>query len=71
MEESEQTIQILTAHVAEREQTIEKLAAELNQVINELDKTKIEVVNYALSRSWRITRPLRKLKGFIKGVKNV
>lgn len=69
--EREQTIQTLTTQMEESEQAIQTLTAQINQVTNELDKTKIEVVNYALSRSWRITRPLRKLKGFIKGKKNV
>lgn len=35
---------------------------------NELEKCKKEVLFYASSKSWRITRPLRKLMKFIKGI---
>lgn len=39
-----------------------------NRIIREgWDATKLETVNYALSRSWRITRPMRKFIKFFKG----
>ncbi len=69
MAECEQTVQNLTSQVAERDQIVDKFTSELNQVTNELEKTKIEAVNYTLSTSWRITRPLRKLKDLLFGKK--
>jgi len=39
-----------------------------NRVIREgLDAAKLETVDYALSRSWRLTRPMRKFIKFFKG----
>ena len=39
-----------------------------NRVIKEgWDATKLEAVNYALSRSWRLTRPMRKFVKIFKG----
>lgn len=39
-----------------------------NRVIREgWDATKLETVHYALSRSWRLTRPMRKFIKFFKG----
>ena len=61
--EREQSVQILTAQVKERDQAIQTLNAQ----VAERDA---ELISYALSNSWRITRPLRKLKNFIKGGKN-
>ena len=82
--ENEQTIQTLTAHIAEKEQEVQNLGAkvtekesiaqmltnQLNQTQNELIMTKQEVLKYALSKSWRITRPLRKITQFLKGKRN-
>jgi len=45
-------------------QTIESENRFLNQAWHE---SKLEVVNYALTRSWRITRPMRKIIKAIRG----
>jgi len=54
-----QTIQTLTTQLAEQGQSIQALT---NQV-NELDE---ELISYAMSNSWRITRPLRKISQIFK-----
>lgn len=63
--------------VSERDQTIQTLATQIsetnieNQILSiKLSQSQEEVVNYALSRSWRITRPLRKFINFMKRIKN-
>ena len=73
MAEREQTIQTLTDQVAEREQTIQTLTdqvAEREQTVQtltaQLAERDAELISYALSNSWRITRPLRKLKNLIR-----
>ena len=46
---------------------IQALEAE-NRVIREgWDASKLETAHYALSRSWRLTRPMRKFIKFFKG----
>lgn len=45
---------------------IQALEAENRFVRNGWDATKLEAVNYTLSTSWRITRPMRKLGKFFK-----
>jgi O-antigen biosynthesis protein len=55
----------------DREVAIQTLAAQIDQLNNELDQTKAEVLKYALSKSWRITRPLRKFAQFIRGRRSV
>jgi hypothetical protein len=70
VDERDQAIQTLAAQMAEREKDVQILNTRLSQVNNELDQTKAEVLKYALSRSWRITRPLRKFKKFFKREKN-
>ena len=62
--ERDETIQQLTTDLAEREQTIQQLTTDLAE-------REQEVLFYALSKSWRITRPLRKLMKKLKGNKNV
>lgn len=53
--EREQSIQQLTADLAEREQSIQALS-------NDLAEKEREILFYALSKSWRLTRPLRWIK---------
>jgi FkbM family methyltransferase len=57
--EKNQTIQGLNTDLAELQQTIQQLTAELAE-------REQEVQYYALSKSWRITRPLRKLMRFFR-----
>jgi glycosyltransferase involved in cell wall biosynthesis len=45
---------------------LNKTNNELNKTNNELNKTYNQLIN---SRSWRLTQPLRSLKGMLKGVK--
>ncbi|MDP2966326.1 MAG: class I SAM-dependent methyltransferase [Pelolinea sp.] len=75
--EREQAIQTLTAQVAEGEQTVQTLTAqsaeqsqENQTLINQLSQSQEEVLYYAMSKSWRYTRPLRKIMLFIRGKKN-
>lgn len=46
---------------------IENLEYENNEAKSQLDAANREVLDYALSNSWRITRPLRMLAKFFKG----
>lgn len=57
-------VQALTAQVAEREQTIQTLTAQVAE-------GKEEILRYAMSKSWKYTRPLRKFVRFIRGKKHV
>lgn len=73
LEEREQTIQQLMADLAEREQTIQQLTADLvereqsiQQLNTDLAEREQEVLYYALSKSWSITRPLRKLMNIFR-----
>jgi glycosyltransferase involved in cell wall biosynthesis len=58
----ETTERALITQVAEQDQTIQTMTAQLDQVRNELEQSRAEVLKYALSRSWQITRPLRTVK---------
>jgi len=57
--EQDQAIKTLTIQAAGQDQAIKTLAAQLSQARNELELLRAEVLKYALSRSWQITRPLR------------
>jgi glycosyltransferase involved in cell wall biosynthesis len=69
-----ETFQALTARATEQDQVIKTLdrsaktlTVQLSQARNELEQSRAEVLKYALSRSWQITRPLRKIKKKIFG----
>jgi len=59
----DQSIHQLTVDLVEREQEVQTLNAQVQE------RTQ-EVLNYALSKSWRIMRPLRTIKKFLKGKRN-
>ena len=64
--ERDQSIQQLNHTLAERDQSIQQLndtLAERDQSIQQLEQ---EVLFYATSKSWKITRPLRKVVNFFK-----
>jgi FkbM family methyltransferase len=70
----DQSIQQLTADLAERDQTIQQLNADLaereqsiQQLTANLAEREQEVLFYALSKSWRITRPLRIFMKLLRG----
>ena len=67
MAEKEQAMQ---TQIAEKEQVVEGLRNQLCQTANELEQVKVEIVNYALSRSWRVTRPARRIVQWINRRKN-
>lgn len=46
---------------------LDNTRTDLDQTKNTIDKLENEVLKYALSRSWKITRPLRSLMELIKG----
>jgi hypothetical protein len=62
--------QELQNKVVDLAQQNQDLVAQLSQVFNEIKITKDEVVMYELSKSWRITRPLRKIAQLLKGKRN-
>jgi len=64
--ERDQSIQQLNHTLAEHDQSIQQLndtLAERDQSIQQLEQ---EVLFYATSKSWKITRPLRKVVNFFK-----
>jgi Glycosyltransferase like family len=72
--ERDQDIYQLKADLAEREQFIHQLKADLaereqfiHQLKADLAEREQEVLSYALSNSWRITKPLRRLWKLWKG----
>jgi glycosyltransferase involved in cell wall biosynthesis len=76
--EKEQSIQYLTTQVAEKEQSIQYLTTQvadmealISQTQNKLRATEEEVLKYALSKSWRITQPLREIAKFLRRRSNV
>jgi uncharacterized coiled-coil protein SlyX len=66
--EKDQSIQSLNAQLAEKDQSIQSLNAQLTekdqyiQSLNtQLTESENEILYYALSKSWRFTRPFRKI----------
>lgn len=73
-----QSVQTLEAQVAEqaqrlteKERSVQELNARLDQSLSELEGLRAEVLRYSLSRSWRFTRPARKVLQWITGRRNV
>jgi len=75
--DKEKAIHDLNTQLADREKAIhdlntqladrEKAIHDLNTQLADRDK---EILYYALSKSWKLTRPLRKIMGIIKGFKD-
>lgn len=61
-----QIAQVLTTQLQDYKQRAENLKAELEQVRCELEQTKEEAASYALSTSWILTRPFRKVTGWLR-----
>ena len=57
--------------LGDRELTIDSLMTQLNEREQIIDSLTAENLYYELSKSWRITRPLRKITQFLRGKKNV
>jgi hypothetical protein len=75
LEEQDQIIQNLVYKLSqvriEEEQTTaveHSLPIQLQQARNEIDQLKAEVLRYALSKSWQITRPLRRISKKLKKI---
>ena len=64
--EKDQTVQTLLAQVAKQGQTIQTLSAQLSQASNEIEQSNVEVLQYILSRSWRLMRPFRMIQRKLK-----
>lgn len=72
----ERTVQALKTQAIEKDQLLQVLNAQLTMLdetvlaLNiELDEKKTEVLKYALSTSWRITKPFRKIIALFKKMK--
>jgi FkbM family methyltransferase len=77
MAEKEETVQKLNAQLAEKEETAQKLNAQLaekeetaQRLENKISEQEQEILFYALSKSWRVTRPFRKIMKVFKGNKD-
>ncbi|GAB4578738.1 MAG: hypothetical protein Fur0022_14740 [Anaerolineales bacterium] len=57
--EREKAIHNLNVQVAQRDHHIRELTAQLNHARHEIEQLQAEVMGYVLSKSWRMTRPLR------------
>jgi len=53
----------LSEQAADKDHAIQTLTTQLSQAEIEIEQLRAEVLKYALSKSWRITRPFRKLMG--------
>ena len=78
VEEKDESINSLMTKLKEREKKYNDLHTQMNSqgmLINDLNiklaNQEQEILFYALSKSWSITRPMRKLMRFIKGKRNV
>jgi uncharacterized coiled-coil protein SlyX len=78
LSERDQRIQKINAELIERDQKIQNLRKKINDLKQDIENcnNKItdqqnEILYYSLSKSWRITRPLRKLMRIIRGKKDV
>ena len=65
--ELDQQNQVLQNKIVKLDQQNQDLETQVDQAFNEINIYKDEVVKYALSKSWRITRPLRKITKFLRG----
>jgi hypothetical protein len=70
IKDKEQVIQTLRTDMAEKVQTVRELTAQLDQTRNEVEQLKAEVLRFALSRSWIMTRPVRKVMQWMGRRKN-
>jgi len=75
--EKYQALQSLTAQVAERDQKVQSLATQvtekdqaLQSLTAQMAELEKEVLHYAMSKSWRFTRPFRKIVRIMRGKKN-
>lgn len=56
-----EAFQALTARVAEQEQRLQALTAQVEEQRQTIQRLEAEILGYVLSRSWRVTRPFRKI----------
>ena len=56
----------LMAHLNAQEQAMNVLNMQLDQSREEVETLKREILGYVLSKSWRMTRPLRKIENMMK-----
>lgn len=63
----EEFIQILTVQKRKCDAGLEATNAQIVQLKNELEKANKEIMGYALSASWRMTRPFRRLRKLMRG----
>lgn len=68
-EEQKAVILSLTNQVAKGEELARNLQAKLDRAYIDFYNTNMELIGYVLSTSWRVTRPLRKLKNLYRRVR--
>ena len=61
-----EAFQSLTAQVAEQSQTIQALTAQAAEQSQTIQRLESEILDYVLSRSWRMTRPFRMISRMLK-----
>jgi len=71
LKEKEQNIQSLNTQLNEKEQNIQSLNTQLNEKEQNIQSLKEEILFYALSKSWRFTRPFRKIVKLFRKENNV
>jgi glycosyltransferase involved in cell wall biosynthesis len=70
MEIRDQLIKTMSSQVLERNQAIKTLNAQIAERDQSLQSLNYENVMYAMSKSWGVTRPLRKFVKMLKGKRN-
>ncbi|MEW6041236.1 MAG: glycosyltransferase [Elusimicrobiota bacterium] len=66
LQEQRQITSDLNTQLHDYKQRAENLKADMEQMRCELEQTKEEAVSYTLSTSWSVTRPLRKVTGWLR-----
>jgi uncharacterized coiled-coil protein SlyX len=64
------TIQSLNDQIVERDKSIKSLNTQMVECGQAMQSLNFENVMYAMSKSWRVTRPLRKIVKIFKGKRN-
>ena len=64
--DSNQIIENKEEMISELKIKIDDAQAYINSLRNQLNQKEEEVLNYATSMSWNLTRPFRKIRRFLK-----
>ncbi|WP_066184153.1 hypothetical protein, partial [Aliarcobacter thereius] len=66
LNQTKQSLQSKEQELNQTKQSLQSKEQELNQTKQELENIKTELANIYISRSWKLTRPLRRFMRIIK-----